>query len=372
MDGWPDAADRQLACSIFGIDDRSGVERMILDWIALQGLGNGTIKSIEISVGAAITVALADGSPILVKAWPGSIERASLTAQLAVQRSMATRGYPAPALLTELSSLGPSWVVAMAYKADGVPTDVRIIGVRRNMAWGLARFIAEADDCRDMPHLPRRQLPIGESIWPMPHNVLLDFDATRRGAEWIDKIARQVLITMRNASSRMVVGHHDWSAKNMRMGPEGIAVLYDWDAVFVDREAFVLGSAAAHFPVTWELAMPETPTVDEVRAFLRDYERARGSNLTALELAEQLEPRMRAPTKRAASMRSIRAQRIGAAPRAKACRTTVLSASLKPSTAAPWPSPIHAAMKVRTKHLPAHGSSWIVATVGRREHTGAG
>jgi hypothetical protein len=39
MDGWPDAADRQLACSIFGIDDRSGVERMILDWIALKGLG---------------------------------------------------------------------------------------------------------------------------------------------------------------------------------------------------------------------------------------------------------------------------------------------------------------------------------------------
>ena len=51
MDGWLDAADRQLASGIFGIDDRSGVEQMILDWIALQGLGNGTIKSIEISVG---------------------------------------------------------------------------------------------------------------------------------------------------------------------------------------------------------------------------------------------------------------------------------------------------------------------------------
>ena len=72
----------------------------------------------------------------------------------------------------------------------------------------------------------------------------------------------------------------------MRMGPDGIAVLYDWDAVFVDREAFVLGSAAAHFPVTWELPVPETTTIHEVRAFLRDYERARGSNFTASELAE--------------------------------------------------------------------------------------
>ena len=74
---------------------------------------------------------------------------------------------------------------------------------------------------------------------------------------------------MRNAKSRIVVGHHDWSAKNMRMGAGRIAVLYDWDAVFVDREAFVLGTAAAHFPVTWKLPVPETPSVDEVRAFVR-------------------------------------------------------------------------------------------------------
>jgi hypothetical protein len=167
-----------------------------------------------------------------------------------------------------------------------VATDARIARVRRHMAWGLARFIAEVEDYRDMPNLPRRELPIGQSIWPTPHNVLLDFGATRRGAEWIDNIASEALITMRNASSRTVVGHHDWSAKNMRMGPDGIAVLYDWDAVFIDREAFVLGSAAAHFPVTWELPVPETRTVEDVHAFVLDYEQARGSNITASELAE--------------------------------------------------------------------------------------
>ena len=286
MDGWLDAADRQLSRSIFGTDDRGAVERMVLDWAARQGLGHGTIKSIEISVGAAITIAQSEGSLLFVKAWPGSVEVTSLSAQLAVQDAMAARGYPAPAVLTKLSPLGPCWVVTMAYKADGVPTDVRTVGVRRNMAWGLARFIAVAADCRDMPNLPRRQLPVGQSIWPTPHNILLDFDTTRRGAEWIDEIARAALVSMRNAKSRIVVGHHDWSAKNMRMGADGIAVLYDWDAVFVDREAFVLGTAAAHFPVTWKLPVPETPSVDEVRAFVRDYEQARRSNLTASELAE--------------------------------------------------------------------------------------
>jgi hypothetical protein len=75
MEGWLDAADRQLARSIFGTDDRGAVERMVLDWVARQGLGHGTIKSIEISVGAAITIAQSEGSLLFVKAWPGSAWR---------------------------------------------------------------------------------------------------------------------------------------------------------------------------------------------------------------------------------------------------------------------------------------------------------
>lgn len=45
-------------------------------------------------------------------------------------------------------------------------------------------------------------------------------------------------------------------------------------------------SGSPFSPVTWELPVPETPTVDEVRGFVQDYEQARGSNLAASELAE--------------------------------------------------------------------------------------
>src|SRR5262249_34320393 len=89
-----------------------------------------------------------------------------------------------------------------------------------------------------------------------PPNVLFGFQETAQGAEWTDDIARTALAVMRPATSRIVVGHLDWSAKNMRMGPQGIAVVYDWDAVFLDRETFVVGAAAAHFPMTWELDVP--------------------------------------------------------------------------------------------------------------------
>ena len=45
------------------------------------------------------------------------------------------------------------------------------------------------------------------------------------------------------------------------MGPDGIAVLYDWDSVFLDREAFVVGNAAANFRITSELDVPTVPAV---------------------------------------------------------------------------------------------------------------
>jgi hypothetical protein len=284
---WTDAEDRLLARSVFGTDDAETARGMILDWTARQGFDRrARVDAIELSVGAVATVALADCSRIVVKVWPGTADARALAAQMEVQAAMAARGFPAPAVLTKLSALGPGWAVAMAYDRAGVPTDVRVPGVRRAMAVGLARFVAEAEACRGLAGLPRRPLPPEGMIWPKPHNVLFDFEATAQGARWIDEAARLALPAIRSARSRTVVGHRDWSAKNMRMGPGGIAVLYDWDAVFLDHEAFVVGSAAAHFPVTWELDVPETPSVREVVAFVREYEEARGAPFTPSELAE--------------------------------------------------------------------------------------
>jgi hypothetical protein len=286
IEGWSDPEDRLLARSVFGTDDLGTVRGMILDWVGGQGFGRAHVTAIELSVGAAVTVTLADHSKVCVKVWPGTTDARSLAAQMEVQAAMAARGFPAPAMLTSLSALGPGWAVGMAYDRAGVPTDARVPGVRHAMAKGLARFVAEAEACRGVDGLPQKPLPAEDAIWPKPHNVLFDLKATAQGAEWIDEVAGPALRAMRSARSPIVVGHGDWSAKNMRMGRSGIAVLYDWDSVFLDREAFVVGSAAAHFPVTWELDVPETPSVCEVVAFVREYEEARGTPFTRSELAE--------------------------------------------------------------------------------------
>ena len=91
---------------------------------------------------------------------------------------------------------------------------------------------------------------------------------------------------MRNAESEIVIGHHDWSAKNMRMGEAEIAVVYDWDAAYLNHETFFVGGAASHFPVTWELPVPKTPTRLEMSAFLRVYEHARGKSFNQNDRAE--------------------------------------------------------------------------------------
>ena len=287
MKDWADADDRLLALSLFGTADAEAARAMILAWLAAQGFGPASLGTIELSVGAGVTVCLDDGARrIFVKVWPGGADPRSLAAQMEVQAAMASRGYPAPPVLTRLSALGPGWAVAMAYDRTGAPTDVRVPGVRDAMAAGLARLVAEADPCRGVDGLPRRSLPRDGAIWPRPHSALFDFEATAAGAEWIDEAAGRALSVMRAADSVAVVGHCDWSAKNMRMGPDGVAVVYDWDSVFLERETFVVGSAAAHFPVTWELDVPETPAFEETHAFVRGYERARGLAFTRSELAE--------------------------------------------------------------------------------------
>jgi hypothetical protein len=59
---WTDPGDRLLACSVFGTDDPGAVHGMILDWTKKHGFSHAHINAIELSVGAAVTTTLADGT----------------------------------------------------------------------------------------------------------------------------------------------------------------------------------------------------------------------------------------------------------------------------------------------------------------------
>ncbi len=123
-----------------------------------------------------------------------------------------------------------------------------------------------------------------KALWPKPHNVLFDFDATADGAEWIDDIARAARDVP--DAGREVVGHADWSAKHLRFDDDLTATaIYDWDSVTTDPEPSLVGTAAASFTYTEELAEPIFlwPSADESLAFIAEYEAGRGEAFTTPE-----------------------------------------------------------------------------------------
>lgn len=282
---WDDD-DVALATSILGTADRDQAVAQLAAWVAAQGYDNPEVISLELSVGAAAAIRLGDGSWMFMKAWSAEADRSALAAQCAVQQAMADRGFPAPRLLSPLLPLGDGCAVIMAFDQGGTPTDVRIPGVSEAMARGLARLIKTGRDLVETPGLPERIVPSG--LWPKPHNVLFDFEKTTPGAEWIDEVARDALTVLRASSAPRVLSHMDWSAKNMRMGSDEIAVVYDWDSVYLETEASVVGSAAATFPTTWDLPVDPIPTRDQVLTFLAAYDVERGEPLAEKELVEVL------------------------------------------------------------------------------------
>jgi hypothetical protein len=132
IEEWTDPYDRLLASAIFGTDRVEDAERLIRAWASTKGFGDGRVKSVELSVGAGVTL------------------------QLATDIDLAAGGFPAPRVLTDLSRLGPGWATAMEYKRDGAPTDVRMPGVRRAMAAGLLQFVRSSEPYRDVEGLPHR------------------------------------------------------------------------------------------------------------------------------------------------------------------------------------------------------------------------
>lgn len=270
-----DEHDVALAASVFGgAPGRAAAIQRLEAWLTGRGLPQPRVASIELSVGAAVEVDLSDGSKAFAKVWSPTIDPAALAAQLRMQDALARRGFPAPALRSGLERMGEAWAVLMDFDRSGEPTDVRKPGVTEAMGAGLARLVTAAASLPEASGLPRHELP---ELWPRPHSVLFDFEATTAGAEWIDEAARQARAVLGGGAAVGVPGHLDWSAKNMRMRGLQIAVVYDWDALHLAEECFIVGSAAASFPTTWELPVDPVPSPEQIDLFVAAYERERGA-----------------------------------------------------------------------------------------------
>jgi len=152
----------------------------------------------------------------------------------------------------------------------------------------LAQLVTLATPFADLPGLPRHEYPANSAFGPA-HNILFDFQATGRGAEWIDEIAIASAHMAQRAPNTVVVGHRDWSMHNLRLqadagGNAAVSVVYDWDSLVLARETDIVGMAAAIFTATWDLdVVPRFPRREEMAAFVAEYEDAAGHCFSASE-----------------------------------------------------------------------------------------
>jgi hypothetical protein len=237
----------------------------------------------EASVGCVAGLELDDARRVVVKAHGVASSPQFLAAATRVQRHLADAGFPAPAPLLDPRPLGRSVATAEELVDDGDRRDAHEAAIRAVLARALARLVTLAAELpqdgleREQQEVPR------DRIWPRPHHRMFDFDATRRGTEWIDELAERARARLLPRPAELVVGHTDWKVKHCRFAGDELRVVYDWDSLGLMGEADLVGHAAAHFTTTWYLDVPLIPSPDEARAFVAEYEEARGRSFDGEE-----------------------------------------------------------------------------------------
>lgn len=232
------------------------------------------------SVGAVANVGLSDGRRVALKAFPSRWTSDFLTAVVTVQRHLVARGLPCPVPLAGPFPLDAVGVMVCAESnLDDPGWPPHSLGERELVAsaTGLARLVTVAEELAPTAVAALALHPMrtaeGE-LYPEPHSPLFDFEATAGGAGWIDELARVALVARDGDTSTPVVAHTDWSARNVRLWPDGIRAIYDADSLSLVPESTAVGIAAATWSAFGEAGEQIAPSPEEAAAWARAYERA--------------------------------------------------------------------------------------------------
>ncbi len=193
-----------------------------------------------------------------------------------MQRTLWQAGFPAPEPLVGPIVDGELAVSAEALVAGGslAPND----RAAERFAELLARFIALAPAADTVGSL-EPQLPwvawdhADTNLWPTPDDRDVNLNTTR-GTPWLDHVGSRVRARLaRFVAPKIVIGHGDWEAQNLRWDGDQPLVVHDWDSVIAGPEATIVGQAASVWPCGIEI---RAATVAESAAFIEAYQVAAG------------------------------------------------------------------------------------------------
>jgi hypothetical protein len=272
--------------AIFGTGEAETVAAAMTSWLATHCGPVGEAIFYRPGVGVVAGLRLTDGAEVVIKVhrWNVSIER--LTAIQRVQAHVAAADRRAPRPVAGPAPLGRG-IATVEELRPGTTADGRDPVVRRALAEGLNAFVRTTAPLVGSAAVgpPLMDMPVrGSTVWGEPHDVRFDFGGSAEGAEWIDDAARLARQQLNDPLPDVVIGHFDWRVQNLAFAGTEIVGIYDWDSLALAPEAVVVGTNAAQFTADWSSNEPDPlPTVDEMRSFVEDYERARSVRFTARE-----------------------------------------------------------------------------------------
>jgi Ser/Thr protein kinase RdoA (MazF antagonist) len=230
------------------------------------------------------------GRDVIVKVRPDSPRLAGCAA---VQRALWRAGFPAPEPLSGPVVEDGVAVSVEACTPGGSPAPRTDRAAR--FAGLLARCIALAPRPAAVgtlhPELPWTAWNhAGPGVWPAADDRDDDLNAAGHATPWLDDTGARVRRRLARfvgtpAGGRVVLGHGDWEAQNLRWDGDRPLVVHDWDSVIAAPEAVVVGLAASVWPCGMvPRAVPRAATVAESAAFLDGYQRAAGRTWSTDEI----------------------------------------------------------------------------------------
>ena len=270
--------------AIYGTGDARAIAEE-LDAFCQRELGGRVARGLfhSASVGAVTGIVLGDGRRVVVKAHQPERELEWLQEIVRVQMHLASRGLPATTVCGGPAPLGRGLAIVEAFVEAGVTPDGHEPAVRVALAETLRAIVAAGRGLVGASTLKPQLLgtpPAIAELWPTPHSKLFDFS---QPVPWIDDVARAARARFVPAGE-LVIGHGDWRAEHVRLDGGRIVAAFDWDSLCKEHEPSLVGFTAHAFACDWSRKPPSpVPTLDEARAFVADYERARGRAFDADE-----------------------------------------------------------------------------------------
>lgn len=285
--GWTDSVvDR----AVFGTSDPAEIAAL-LEGFCERELGAEVLgaRFYRVSVACVAGLDLADGRSVVLKAQRGERREEYLVACADLRHLLADEGFPCPRPLTAPRRAGPAWITAEELTEIGALADAHDPTIRRAITFALAR-LAELSTKLPAPERLGRAwfagLPEGR-VFPRPHSPFFDFEATREGAEWIERLAAEARARRHVAEGERAVGHFDFRVEHLRFDGARVVASYDWDSLHHELVPVWIGSLAPHFTADWQRDdVVRAPTIDEMRAFVADFEADRGRPFTKPERAD--------------------------------------------------------------------------------------